>query len=254
MSEHQLSDRADGPHDDQQILDYLLDRMPPETRGQFEDRMMADAGLFDLVEATEEDLLLRYTRGAVPSTERPAIEQAYSTPSRLARLAEARAISEALDAALPTAQKPEPWWKRMWMFPGGSRLIVAGAACAAMFFIVYTLSRDPVAAPVPKTPIVLWTVTAGRDRGAADAAASFDNPGQGLIRMSLPGAACTAGSSCRLEITDIDSGSIRWSGELSYAGAAWSADIPAGALVPGDYIGEAIAAGGGKSSHQFRVR
>lgn len=257
MTQHQRNDRPGGSYDDREVVDYLLDRLPTADREQFEDRMMADPALFELTEATEEELLLRYAQGTVDPNERAAIEQAYSEPPRSDRLAEARAVSRAIDRAMPPPPVQQPWWKRLWGTSGaGSRLALIGAAAAAMVFVVFISTQRSGPVPGKEMPVAIWVVPGGRLRGSESGKEAIFRPTTaGVVRMKLPGTACTADGPCRLVITNIDNGNIGWSGVLLRTDAEdWSADIPGNSLPPGDYLGEVTASSGARSSHQFRVQ
>lgn len=242
---------------DRRIVDYLLERLSPDEQEEFEVGMMNDPALFDLVEATEGDLLIRYVRGQVDMSEGKRIEAVYGNGPRAVRLTEARKFSGVIDRIRPVAQASDPSGKvRVWRAPGFSRLSMAGAAIAATLLVTYGIREQFRTSVHPAlAPVAVWTLEPGRERGEQQEGGMFSVPAPGVVRLEFPKVQCNEQVPCRVELLNAEADTAQWTGEAHRSPAgSWTADVPSSHLQRGDYIAEVAGPDGAKTSHQFRVQ
>ena len=126
------------PVDDRLLVQYLVGDCSEDERVRVEERFFTDEETFERLCELEEDLVWRYARGELSSTERGQVERAYAAPPRRDRLiltiALGRVLAEPATGAVraPARVIETPRWKR-WLSlePAGARLVLA-AACAAL--------------------------------------------------------------------------------------------------------------------------
>ncbi|MBO0798375.1 MAG: hypothetical protein J2P31_06090 [Blastocatellia bacterium] len=80
-------------HNDQRIIQYLLNELPEEDQVRFEDEYLEDDALFEQVRAVEEELIEDYVRGRLTERVRRLFERHYlASEQRRARLESARQL------------------------------------------------------------------------------------------------------------------------------------------------------------------
>jgi hypothetical protein len=138
----------------QRARQYLLGRLSPEDRQEFEEHYFADLTAFEEVVAAESDLIDSCARGELAHSEQQEFERRYrSSPEWLGRIAFAMALGEIVrrhranreaDAAGSTA----PLWRR-FRLPALSLQWALGAACIGLAVLLFVariqngeLSRD----------------------------------------------------------------------------------------------------------------
>jgi hypothetical protein len=123
--------------DESTLRRFLLRTLPEEQRATLEAEALRDDGVFEDLQAVEDDLFHDYARGGLPDGERRDFERTLlRTPEGPRRLADARALLARLDAA-PASPAGARWSAPAWL---------AAAAVLIALAAAWLLGR-PAAAP-----------------------------------------------------------------------------------------------------------
>jgi len=109
-----------------QMREYLLGQLPDERREELESLYFSDSEAFELLEATEDEMIQDFVSGSLPAKERKLLEQRWRTqPGKTRELKFARALGDhAKEAAFAPLRKSGLRW-----LPGSARLWVPALAC-----------------------------------------------------------------------------------------------------------------------------
>jgi hypothetical protein len=150
------------------VIAYLLHRMPEEQRLALAERWFADETLYEQVLAVEAELLDGYARGVVSGEERAEIERHLLTSDvQRAKLAVARSLHPAY---APPARRDVPW---LIAATASLSLVLAGTSLW-LWQQNGSLRRDlvatrQIAAPAPGTLYSIWLpADATRGTGPGD--------------------------------------------------------------------------------------
>jgi len=105
---------------------YVLGTLPDAERVRLEERYFSDDAEFEEIEIAEEELIDRYVRGELSTTDRAAFEQTIARSPRLMERVEfARLFAGKLRVAEAPVAAPAPkkanWWERLFGFSNASR-------------------------------------------------------------------------------------------------------------------------------------
>lgn len=141
MSDHDTPHRT--PQDPEEIRRYLLGRLSAEENDALESHLLHDGRLFELAEATEDDLIDRYVRGELPSDDAKRFERRLLPSRRIGERVEvARALAAWVDrerGERPVADRLEtggvviPLFRRTAHLAWAAALVAAIAAGALAF-------------------------------------------------------------------------------------------------------------------------
>ena len=147
---------GDPTHFERDALRYLLEPLSEEERARFETRLLEKDDCAEALIAIEDELIDRYLRGELDSTQRAGFEQILKLlPGRAEKIAFARTLLPALDglpraAAMrqrsPGSAGARPAPTRRW-----NRTLAYGAMAAVACVLAVLLLRAPAAPePVPR--------------------------------------------------------------------------------------------------------
>ena len=114
---------------------YLLGTLSEDEREQFEERYFSDDKEFEEIEIAEEELIDRYVRGELTSTDLREFEQmAVRSPRLMERIEFAKLFADRLRPADPPVVAPvKPgWWERVFGIGRGSQLALACSAAMVL--------------------------------------------------------------------------------------------------------------------------
>lgn len=224
---------------DQVIFRFLLDQLPAGERESFEGRLFEDPEFFEVVEATEEELILKYVRKELDEPWVSWFEKAYLVNDiRRSRVDQARTlvgVSQRLrEPARPSRRAAKA------AIAGG--LIAASAAGVG----IYRSARAPREVIFQLDPEVM--------RGEGGDAA-LDAKGAKTVRFELKIPADAAGGRYEAVLGTPEAPGL-WAGvvEAGAPAARVPLEIPASGLKRGEYILELRNGQGVVASYQFRVR
>jgi anti-sigma factor RsiW len=232
---------------DERIIAYLLDELPEEEAGQFEEACFAQARWPRQIKRVEEDLIVTYLRGELSPEQHAHFEQNYlTTEARAKRVLTAAALLRVMDdppegeARGPVTGEPNgrSWLGRLigfwnsltWGLPAVAALgllVIAGA---------WWLSRPSTPAQ-PTVATLTLAISADVRRGAGDQPASVKlSPGVDAlsVRLTLPEPAAMNGPPSRVELIDQNEEVRSLAVEAREAGAV-TVVIPAAQLKRGLY-------------------
>lgn len=228
--------------DDRVLYRFLLDKLPADEREPVEERLFREPEFFETVEATEEEMILRYVRGELPDPWRSWFEAAYlGNASRRARVEEARTLLE----LAKSSRGPERAGRRRVQ-----AAIAGGLIAASVVGVGIYRSRSGPAGP----PAVVFQLDPGVLRGESGAAPLRLGRRAKSIRLELRIPAGAAGGRYEVVLGTPETPGL-WKGQLE-AGAAGTrtpVEIPASGLEGGDYILELRDGEQTVASYQFRV-
>src|SRR5262245_52075249 len=107
-----MSPPHDIARDDQRLVDYLLDRLPPDAAERLDEAAISDDDVADRLRIVEHDLVDAYVRGSLDGRTRARFESHYlASPVRREQVRFAGKFARAVDRAAQAAEPehaPEP--------------------------------------------------------------------------------------------------------------------------------------------------
>jgi hypothetical protein len=237
------------------LIAYLLHRMPEDERAALGERWMTDPDLYAQLCAAEADLLDAYVRNEVSPGDRALIEQhLLGSENQRRKLAFARA----LHTALPAKRR----WP-VWILPAAAAAMIALIAAMGWFAQQNQRLRHEMAAlraqppPPPAGNLYATLLPLTSVRGAAGERRVIIPAGAEVVRLDLELEPGDENANYSATISMMSTGAeVVWREEPVRAlrrGAAFVAPvwIPATVLVPGRY--EVALTAGGKAIAYYHV-
>lgn len=223
---------------DQVIYRFLLGQLTGKERESFELRLFEEPEFFEVVEATEEELILRYVRAELKEPWVSWFEKAYLVNDiRRSRVEQARALVSAsrqvMAAPLPSRR--------------AAKAAIAGLIAASAAGVgIYRSARAPRQVVFQLDPEVM------RGEGGDTA---LEARGAKTVRFELKIPAGAAGGRYEAVLGTPETPGL-WKGvvETGAPTVRTPLEIPASGLVRGEYILELRDGQGVVASYQFRVR
>lgn len=239
---------------DDQIVRYLLHQMEAEERSGLEDRLVREPSFFEVIAATEDDMIMRYVRGDLDTRLLPRFEEIYlHSSSKRARVEQARLFQQAVRDA---ARTEKPSLLAQWFASPASRLrlVVYSAALAAVILSAVLLPRW-ISYPSPQPPQRLSSLRVSLDPGRVRSGAGVQihlpaGTKQVEFQLALPPSA--SGESYRALLQTPERPQI-WNGPAARKGQAVVVTVPADRLAAGDYTLELQVNDAGVADYYFRV-
>lgn len=234
--------------DDPTLRRYLLGQLDEAEAEALEAQVLADADLFEAVEAAHAELVDDYVSGALEGAERAAFEaRILASEEGRSRVALARALQQ------KAADEAPSLWSRLarWLWPpvAGWRTLVPLAATAAAAALVFVLVR-PGGGPTPGgtpggPPIVELSVDAATLRSEANIPELSVDAATRTVRihLRLP----EDEPATRVRLTLRLGAEVRWADDIGVEGVgrAIQVEIPAASWGQGrhELAGEALKNG-----------
>ena len=238
---------------EERIVRYLLDEMGEEERLRLEDRLFHEPEFFELVHSVEDELILKFVRGDLESQPASRFSEVYmNEPAKRARVESARAWRQAA-GEVAAASKFSPAGG-LWF-----RLSIYATAAVILFAVLVLLQlqrKQPVQQFVQtsQTPsFVTFVVEPGltRSEGGGEVEIKVP-PGTDLVRLELALPYPGKGETYHVVVGTPERPAV-WDGAASPNNAMAVVNIPAKALLAGDYTLELQANGKEVATYSFRV-
>lgn len=233
---------------------FLLNSLAPADREAVEDRLVADPDYFERLSALEDELILRWLQGELPSEDRRRFAEVYmSSPARRARVEATRetvAAAAALRAEPPPPRDnrvPRRWSGARDWFAAPVRLprfAVAGVVLVLLVGVTSLVQRAGVGRGAETERLVLVATLAPvplRSEGAETNLVRIGAVAADVwLRFEIP--SIGVDDALQFEIRDVDRDAVdvvpAGPVEIAYAGSAAfaTAKISAERLPDGDYV------------------
>lgn len=158
-------------------MQYVLGTLPDAERARLEERYFSDDAEFEEIEIAEEELIDRYVRGELSTSDRSAFEQAIArSPRLMERVEVAKLFAEKLRVAeAPVKAKKANWWEGLFGFSQASR----GSRLAFAFSMLLVLVAGVAL-------LVGWLQLRAESRRLAAQQAVLDQRQRELVQQSRP--------------------------------------------------------------------
>ncbi len=238
-------------HDDKLLVRYLLGELPDDDASDLEQAVLTDGGLFEELQAIEDDLVDGYVRGELSPREVGSFESRFlATAEGRGRVAMARGLLAAVDRRPAPRASGESLWQRLGRLLVPPAPAVRWAWAAALVLAVGLawvvrdlLPRDPVGRdPIAHDPIrsetVSFLLSRVRDSMAPPRVALAPEVGIVELQVDLEGDDSRRRFRARLESSAV--GEIRRWPDLTPQTTDWGRalilGLPAELLSPGRYL------------------
>jgi hypothetical protein len=141
--------RIESTPDDQQLVEYLLDLLPPEQTQRLDEASIADDAVAARLHIVEQDLVDTYVRGALAGETLERFESHYlASPRRREHVAFARRFVPAVDRAAIAAGviSSRARWRAGLMWSVGVAAAILVVVCGTLLFLSW---RSGMASSVP---------------------------------------------------------------------------------------------------------
>ena len=245
---------------EERIVRYLLDEMEEEERLRLEDRLFHEPEFFELVHSVEDELILKFVRGDLESQPASRFSEVYmNEPAKRARVESARvwrqAAGEVAAASRFSLATSSPA-ARLWV-----QLAVAATAAVVLFAVLVLLQlqrKQPLqqfvqTSETASPSFVTFVLEPGltRSEGGGELEIKVP-PGTDLVRLELALPSPGKAETYHVVVGTPERPAV-WDGAASPNDAMAVVNIPAKALLAGDYTLELQANGKEVATYSFRV-